>query len=336
MEGKLCLTNMACMVFEGGAMHAITETQWQSQEFAPKRWNYFKDVLIRRFGTKVYKVGVNAGFDCPNRDGTKGFGGCAYCSQEGSLSPHQDPKAAVAEQMEKGKAFVKRRYNAEKYIAYFQAFTNTYAPVETLRERFEPAIGGEDCVGLSVATRPDCVNEDNIGYLAELAERLPYFTLELGLQSVYQNRLDWVNRQETVQDYVNAMELLNKHNVKVITHVILGFPGESLQEMEDTVRLADRMGTLGIKLQMLHVIKRTKLAFLYNKEPFKLMDMEEYLDTVIHMIERLRPKVEIHRITGETDSRDLVAPEWTNQKGIFFKRFDEEMEKRNTWQGRCV
>jgi len=145
-----------------------------------------------------------------------------------------------------------------------------------------------------------------------------------------------VNRQETVQDYVNAMELLNKHNVKVITHVILGFPGESLQEMEDTVRLADRMGTLGIKLQMLHVIKRTKLAFLYNKEPFKLMDMEEYLDTVIHMIERLRPEVEIHRITGETDSRDLVAPEWTNQKGIFFKRFDEEMEKRNTWQGRCV
>lgn len=315
-------------------METTSFEQWQAMDFAPKRWNYFKEILIKKFGTKVYKVGVNAGFDCPNRDGTKAFGGCAYCSQEGSLSPHQDPKAEVAAQIEKGQAFVKRRYGAEKYIAYFQAFTNTYAPVETLRERFEPAIKGEDCVGMSVATRPDCVNEDNIGYLAELAERLPFFTLELGLQSVYQNRLDWVNRHESVQDYIDAMELLNKHNVKVITHVILGFPGESLQMMEDTVRLADKMGTLGIKLQMLHVIKKTKLAHIYKEEPFELMDMETYLDTVIHMVERLRPEVEIHRLTGETDSRELVAPEWTNNKGLFFKRFDEEMTKRNTWQGK--
>lgn len=316
----------------------VSEELWRSQPYAPKRWNYFKDVLIRQFGTKVYKVGVDAGFDCPNRDGNKAFGGCAYCSQEGSLSPHQDPKLGIMEQIQKGQSFVTRRYKAEKYIIYFQAFTNTYGPLETIKERFETALANadENVVGMSVATRPDCVNEENIGYLAELSQRLPYFTLELGLQSVYQNRLDWVNRQEGVEDYVRAMELLNKHGVDVITHVILGFPGESRREMEDTVRLADEMKSRGIKLQMLHVIKRTKLAWMYIKEPFELMDMEEYLETVIHMIERLRPEMEIHRITGETDARELVAPAWTNSKGIFFKRFEEEMQARNTWQGRCL
>lgn len=307
-----------------------------NQKFHGRRWNYFKDQLIKRFDSKVYKVGIDAGFDCPNRDGTKAWGGCAYCSQEGSLSPHQDPKLAIQEQIIKGREFVKRRYGAEKYIVYFQSFTNTYGPLATLKERFEAVLKepDESRVGLSIATRPDCVNEENVEYLAELTERVPYLTLELGLQSVYQNRLDWVNRHESVEDYIKAMELLNKYKVPVITHVILGFPGESRKDMQDTVVLADEMKSLGIKLQMLHVIKGTKLAWMFNKEPFELMSMEEYLDTVVHMIERLSPQMEIHRITGETDKDSLIAPEWTRKKSHFFKLFDEELEKRNTWQGR--
>ena len=299
-----------------------------------RRWNSFKDRLIERFGGVVYKVGVDAGFDCPNRDGTKGYGGCAYCSQEGSLSPHQDPKLAIAEQIRKGRDFAKRRYGADKSIAYFQAFTNTYAPVEVMRERFEQALLDESIVGLSVATRPDCVNDENVAYLAELRARLPYFTVELGLQSAFQNRLEWVNRQETVEDYVVAMEKLNAARVPVITHVILGFPNETYDDMAETVRLADASGTHGIKLQMLHVIRGTKLAWLYGKEPFELLSAEAYGDIVVRLIERLRPEIEIHRITGETESSKLVAPAWVSQKGRFFDWFERELERRDTWQGR--
>lgn len=325
------------------AIHAdfVTKfSQMQDQKqpvfFGPRerRWNYFKDILVSRFGHVVYKIGVDAGFDCPNRDGTKAYGGCAYCSQEGSLSPNQDPKLEIPAQIQKGRSFVKRRYGAESFIVYFQAFTNTYAPVSILRERFESALLDESIVGLSVASRPDCINKENVEYLAELTKRLPYFTVELGLQSAHQNRLAWVNRQETLEDYVSAMDLLTRNRVPVISHVILGFPEESLKDMEDTVRIADSCGSTGIKLQMLHVIKGTKLAHLYNKQPFSLMSFEEYGNLIIHMLERLSPTIEIHRITGETESSKLIAPEWVQHKTKFFAWIDQEMARRNTWQGR--
>ncbi|HVJ65591.1 MAG TPA: TIGR01212 family radical SAM protein [Bdellovibrionota bacterium] len=305
-----------------------------STERPQRRWNYFKHNLVEKFGTVVYKVGVDAGFDCPNRDGTKGFGGCAYCSQEGSLSPHQDPKLGIVDQIQKGLAFTKRRYGAEKYIAYFQAFTNTYAPVETLKERFEAALYDPAIVGLSIASRPDCINRENVEYMASLAERLPYFTVELGLQSAHQNRLEWVNRQETSDDYVQAMALLNEYKIPVITHVILGFPNESRQDMSETVRLAQDCRTAGIKLQMLHVIKKTKLEHLYHKENYSLMDMETYGHLVVDLVERLDPQIEIHRITGETHSSQLVAPQWVTDKGKFFQWFHAELERRDTWQGK--
>lgn len=299
-----------------------------------RRWNYFKHNLVEKFGSVVYKVGVDAGFDCPNRDGTKAFGGCAYCSQEGSLSPHQDPKLGIVEQIQKGLAFTKRRYKAEKYIAYFQAFTNTYAPVSVLKERFEAALFDPSIIGLSVASRPDCINRENVEYMASLAEKLPYFTVELGLQSAHQNRLEWVNRQETTDDYVKSMELLQEYKLPVITHVILGFPNETRKDMSETVRLAEDCKTSGIKLQMLHVIKKTKLEYLYNKENYRLMEMEEYGHLVVDLIERLNHNIEIHRITGETAAPQLVAPLWVSDKGGFFKWFHEELERRDTWQGK--
>jgi len=300
-----------------------------------RRWNYFKDRLIDQFGCLVYKVGVDAGFDCPNRDGTKGFGGCAYCSQEGSLSPHQDPELSIKKQLEKGIEFCASRYKSEKFIAYFQSFTNTYDKLEILKQRFEAALDVDKrVVGLSIATRPDCVNEEHIEYLASLNEKLDYFTLELGLQSVYQNRLEWVNRKESVQDYINAMELLNKYKIPVITHVILGFPGETKQEMFDAVKLADQMKTQGIKLQMLHVIKKTKLEYIYKLKKLQLFSQDEYINLIIHLLERINPQTVIHRITGETERAKLVAPLWVQHKTQVFSKVDNILEQTNSWQGK--
>lgn len=299
-----------------------------------RRWNYFKDRLIERFGGVVYKVGVDAGFTCPNRDGVKAFGGCAYCSQEGSLSPHQDPALSIKEQLLKGMSFCRSRYNAHKFIAYFQSFTNTYDKLPVLKERFEAALIDPDIVGLSIASRPDCINEEHIKYLAELNERLPYFAVELGLQSVYQNRLGWVNRQESTDDYIKAMELLNSYKIPVISHIILGFPGESVEEMQEAVQLADDCKTYGIKLQMLHVIAKTRMAHIYKLKPFELFSEEEYIEVLLYMVEHLDPNIEIHRITGETNKSQLVAPEWVGCKPRVINRFNRELELRDTWQGK--
>ena len=184
------------------------------------RWNYFKDRLIEQFGEVVYKIGVDAGFDCPNRDGTKGYGGCAYCSQEGSLSPHQDPKLQISEQIKQGIAFNKKRYDADKNIIYFQSFTNTYDKISVLKERYDSGLIDPSIIGMSIASRPDCIDQEIADFLAEYKEEkgLEYFTIELGLQSAYQNRLEWVNRQETVEDYIKCMNILNKNKIDVISH----------------------------------------------------------------------------------------------------------------------
>jgi uncharacterized protein len=313
-----------------------TNTPQQSLRYGSKarRWNYFKDLMVERYGGVVYKVGVDAGFDCPNRDGTKAFGGCAYCSQQGSFSPHQDANQNIQEQIKKGSSFARRRYGAEKYIVYFQAFTNTYAPIEVLRQRYDSALGGENVVGFSIATRPDCINAENVALLKEYKDKLDFFTVELGLQSAFQNRLEWVNRQESVEDYVTAMALLREAGIPVITHVIFGFPGESDADMLQTVDIAIREQTTGIKLQMLHVIKGTKLGVMYGREPFELLTREHYMDLVIQSIERMPPQMEIHRITGETMESQLLAPDWVKQKTDFFRIFEDELVKRDTWQGK--
>lgn len=298
------------------------------------RWNYFKDRLIDAFGGVVYKIGVDAGFTCPNRDGVKAFGGCAYCSQEGSLSPNQDPNLAIKDQIQKGMGFVSRRYGASQYIVYFQSFTNTYDKPEVLRERFASAFVDPRIVGLSIATRPDCILPENIEVLKEFKEKSKYFSVELGLQTKHQNTLDWVNRQETTEDYVRAMKLLREAEIPVISHLILGFPGEGVEEVQETLNLAEQEGSAGVKLQMLHIIKQTKLAVLYGRNPFPLYSLEEYGEKIIHLVERLDPRVEIHRITGETEKEQLVAPDWVANKTPFFSWFENELAKRNTWQGK--
>ena len=298
------------------------------------RWNYFKDRLTDAFGGIVYKIGVNAGFTCPNRDGTKAWGGCAYCSQEGSLSPNQDPNLAIKEQIEKGMKFVNSRYGANQFIVYFQSFTNTYDKPEVLRSRFESAFIDPRIVGLSIATRPDCINEENIEVLKEFKKRCKYFSIELGLQTRHQNTLDWVNRQETTADFIHAMKLLREAGIPVISHLIVGFPGENNDEVLETLALAESEGTSGVKLQMLHVIRGTKLAMLYERDPFPLYTLEEYGESILQLIERLDPAIEIHRVTGETDKEQLIAPDWVRHKTVFFNWLEKAFEERNTWQGK--
>jgi radical SAM protein (TIGR01212 family) len=298
------------------------------------RWNYFKDRLVEVFGGVVYKIGVDAGFTCPNRDGTKGWGGCAYCSQEGSLAPNQDPGTEIKKQIENGMEFVKSRYGADNFIVYFQSFTNTYDKPDVLRERFNSAFVDPRIVGLSIATRPDCINAENVEVLKEFQRRCKYFSIELGLQTKHQNTLDWVNRQETHQDFIHAMQLLRQAEIPVISHLILGFPGEGVDEVLQTLQLAESEGSAGVKLQMLHIIKNTKLALLYQRDPFPLYSMEEYGEKIVHLVERLDPNVEIHRITGETEKEQLVAPDWVRHKTPFFVWFERELERRNTWQGK--
>lgn len=306
----------------------------QARNTPRKRWNYFKDRLFEQYSTVVYKIGVDAGFTCPNRDGKKAYGGCAYCSQLGSLSPNQDPNLGIREQIEKGLSFTQKRYRAEKFIIYYQSFTNTYDKAEVLRQRYESAFIDDRIVGLSIATRPDCINPEVIDVLKDFQKRSSYFTVELGLQSAHQNTLDWVNRQEGTAEYIQAMKLLRDAGIPVISHIILGFPGESIEDSFETVKLAEEAGSAGVKLQMLHIIKNTKLAVLYARDPFKLYDMNEYVDAVVHMIERMNPKTVLHRITGETEKEQLVAPEWVRHKTSFFTAFERELEKRNTWQGK--
>lgn len=298
------------------------------------RWNYFKDRLIDRYGEIVYKIGVDAGFTCPNRDGTKAYGGCAYCSQQGSLSPNQDPNLEIKDQIKKGMAFVQRRYGAQKFIVYFQSFTNTYDKPEVLRQRYESALIDDRIVGLSIATRPDCINGEVIEVLKEFQKKCSYFTVELGLQSAHQNTLEWVNRQEGTAEYIQAMKLLREAGIPVISHIILGFPEESLQDMVETLDLAQHQGSAGVKLQMLHIIRGTKLGVMYEKNPFNLYSMHEYGEVVLKLVERLDPKVEIHRITGETEKEQLIAPDWVKHKTKFFDWFENELEKRNSYQGK--
>lgn len=266
-------------------------------------------------------------------DGTKAWGGCAYCSQEGSLWPNQDPNLAIKEQIEKGMSFVTRRYGANQYIVYFQSFTNTYDKPEVLRERFESAFVDPRIVGLSIATRPDCILPENIEVLREFKKKSKYFSVELGLQTKHQNTLDWVNRQETHEDYIRAMKLLREAEIPVISHLILGFPGEGIPEVLETLKLAEEHGSAGVKLQMLHIIKNTKLALLFKRDPFKLYSMEEYGEAIIHLVERLSPKIEIHRITGETEKEQLVAPNWVANKTPFFTWFENELEDATLGRG---
>lgn len=266
-----------------------------------------------KFGCKVYKLSIDGGFTCPNRDGTLGIGGCIFCSAAGSGEFAAGLDSSISAQLEKAKTRVSAKNKDGKYIAYFQSFTNTYAPVEILREKYLAAIDPEDIVGLAIGTRPDCLPEDVMALLSEINQIKPV-TVELGLQTVHEPSVAYIRRGYVNQVYFDAVARLNAAHIEVVTHIILGLPGETAQMAAETTRQAVNAGTDGVKFHLLHVLRGTDLATDYEAGKFQCLTLEEYTQWLKLCLEEVPPSVVVHRLTGDGAKRDLIAPLWSGDK----------------------
>ena len=287
--------------------------------------NYLKE----RFGKKIYKIAINAGFTCPNRDGTLGTEGCIFCSGYGSGDFTESPELSVTEQIEKGKSRIMSKMpkgENGKFIAYFQAFTNTYAPAAHLRALYTEAINHPDIVAISIGTRPDCLPEDVLELLNELNRIKPVW-VELGLQTIHKKTSDYIRRGYELPVYDTAVKELRKRDIEVITHVILGLPGESREEMLETVAYVGKSNVQGIKLQLLHVIEGTDLATDYRAGLFECMSMEEYVELIYDAIKILPKDIVIHRMTGDGAKKTLIAPLWSADKKKVLNALNKKLEK---------
>lgn len=273
----------------------------------------FNKYLKDKFGQKVYKISLDGGFTCPNRDGKTGTRGCIFCSKGGSGDFAESREMSITEQIESGKKKVEKKIKSGKYIAYFQAFTNTYAPVEILRQKYEEAINHPDIVALSIATRPDCLGDDVLRLLDEMNKIKPIF-VELGLQTIHQKSAKYIRRGYDLSVYDKAVRDLKKIGVNVVVHVILGLPNESENDMLETVKYVCESGANGIKLQLLHVIDGTDLAKDYEKGLFKTLEFDEYVNLIVKCVKIIPKDIVIHRLTGDGAKKDLIAPLWSADK----------------------
>lgn len=273
----------------------------------------FNKYLKDKFGQKVYKISLDGGFTCPNRDGKTGTRGCIFCSKGGSGDFAESREMSITEQIESGKKKVEKKIKSGKYIAYFQAFTNTYAPVEMLRQKYEKAINHPDIVALSIATRPDCLGDDVLRLLDEMNKIKPVF-VELGLQTIHQKSAKYIRRGYDLSVYDKAVRDLNEIGVNIVVHVILGLPNESENDMLETVKYVCESGANGIKLQLLHVIDGTDLAKDYEKGLFKTLEFDEYVNLIVKCVKIIPKDIVIHRLTGDGAKKDLIAPLWSADK----------------------
>ncbi len=316
---------------------ASPEQSWDGRPFySLNSW------LKQTFGTKVYRLALDGGMDCPNRDGTVGRGGCIFCSGGGSgeFAAGQRTGAGcqpdVWERIEAAKRLVSNKIAQDgPYIAYFQSYTNTYAPVEYLRELFERAVSHPEVAALSVATRPDCLEPEKIRLLSSLNQVKPVW-VELGLQTIHQKTADWIRRGYPLSCFEETLERLRQAGLTVIVHLILGLPGETKEQMLESVDyIATHAPAIGgIKLQLLHVLKGTDLAEMYEAEPFWMFSMDEYVDFVITCLEHLPPSMVIHRLTGDGPKKLLIAPAWSGDKKRVLNAFTRRFRQRGAWQGR--
>lgn len=273
----------------------------------------FNRYLRERFGCKVYKICINGGFTCPNRDGTLGTRGCIFCSAGGSGDFAEDARLSITQQIEAGKRRVAKKVKSGKHIAYFQAFTNTYAPVEELRRKFEEAVRHPDIVMLSIATRPDCLPNEVIELLCEINEKKPV-SVELGLQTIHKKSADYIRRGYELSCFDDAVKRLKAAGLDIVCHIILGLPGESRSDMLESVDYACKSGINGIKLQLLHILRGTDLEKDYEAGRFEALSLEEYLEIIKSCVEIIPDGVVIHRLTGDGAKKDLIAPLWSADK----------------------
>ena len=293
-------------------------------------WNYY---LRDKFGTKVFKVSINAGFTCPNIDGSISYGGCAYCSKDGSGDFAGNPRDNLVKQFKDIKEMMEKKWPQAKYIGYFQAFTNTYAPLEVLKDKYETILDQDGVVGLSISTRPDCIDDDILDYLAQLNTRTNLW-VELGLQTVHDQTSNIINRGHGLDVFVDCVNRLRSREIEVVAHVINGLPGETYDMMMETIRRVSHMDIQGVKIHLLHVIKGTPMVNMLNKGELKLLSKEEYVDLVCDQLEILPQEMVIHRLTGDGKKEDLVGPMWSLKKWEVLNAIDDELKRRNSWQGK--
>lgn len=297
-----------------------------------KRYHTLDYEYKKKYHGKVFKVSLNAGFSCPNIDGTVGVGGCLYCSKSGSGEFAGNKEDDIKKQFEEVKNNMLKKWPNAKYIGYFQARTNTYAPVEELKRVYEPILEEENLVGINIATRPDAITEDCLDYLEELNKRTN-LTIELGLQTTKEETSILINRCHTLECFENMVTKLRKRKIDVVVHIINGLPYETKEDMINTVKYLNRLDIQGIKIHMLSILKDTPMEKLWQKEKFKILTKEEYIDIVVDQLEYLRPEMVIHRITGDPKKEELIEPKWLVKKFCVLNDIDKEMVRRNTYQG---
>ena len=291
--------------------------------------SFYKD----KFGCKIAKISLNCNFTCPNRDGSKGVGGCIYCSSLKSGDYAGNYQDDVVIQFNEIKKVMLHKWKDAKFIGYFQAGTNTYAPVNVLKEKFEPILKLDNVVGLNIATRPDAISDECLEYLIDLNKRT-YLTIELGLQTIHDKTSTLINRCHTLEEFQEMVLKLRENNINVVVHIINGLPYETKEMMLETVKYLNNLDIQGIKIHMLHILKNTKLAEVYKRENFHVLTKDEYIDIVVSQLELLKPDIVIHRITGDPKVEDLIEPTWLIKKFVVLNDIDKELKRRDTYQGK--
>lgn len=301
--------------------------KWEGKRFYSL--NYF---LRHKFGCKVIKISLDAGFSCPNRDGTISKGGCIFCSERGSGDFAGSREFSIHQQFEDIKSLMNNKWKDGKYIAYFQAYTNTYGPIEVLREKYYEAVNQENVVGIAIATRPDCLSEQVLDLLEELNNKI-YVWVELGLQTSNENTALKINRGYNLETFEKALKNLRKRKIDVVVHTIFGLPGENENDMLNTIKYISNKNIQGIKFHLLHLMKHTPLVNLYNKGQLKFLEKQQYIDIVCKSIILLPESIVIHRLTGDAPRQLLIGPLWSLKKWEILNSIDKTLEQRGWYQG---
>lgn len=299
-----------------------------------KRYYTLNTYHQQQYQSKVFKINLNANLTCPNRDGTLGKFGCIFCLNSGS-DFGGNPNDSLKVQFEEGKKMMHKKWPKAKYIAYFGANSNTYAPLNKLKEIYEEVLSYQDVVGINISTRCDTITDEIIDYLSQLSQKTNLI-IELGLQSMHDGTLKLINRGHDLNSFDQMVKKLKKKNIKIVVHIINGLPFETKEMMIETTNYLNNLKIDGIKIHMLHVLKNTKLASMYNNNEFKLLTKDEYIDIVCDQLERLSPEIVIHRLTGDPNINDLIEPTWLIKKFCVLNDIDKELKRRNSYQGKLL
>ena len=299
---------------------------------APYLYTDFGDFLRSRFPFKVQKLMLDAGFTCPNRDGTISNEGCIFCDNGGSFSQLYPNNISIKEQLDLGISLSIDKYKAKKFLAYFQAYSNTYKPVNELKKIYDSALSHVDVIGMSIGTRPDCVDDEKLDLISDYTKN-HYIWLEYGLQSIHERSLKFINRGHSFETFCHALKETQKRNINVCAHVILGLPTETKKDMIETAKVLGDLGVNGVKIHLLCVLNNTRLTKLYFQGKIPMMEEDEYVETACDFLELLHPEITIHRIAGNGLKPNMLAPAWLSKKFVVLNKIDKLLEKRNSYQG---